>query len=115
MSERHMMASRREPSDQIDAAFELGGDGDDANIRRCAFDFVEDVGGGELFLHVGRVLWTRHDRRVRRTPPTYESAAVQRCARAAQTFNRLRAAEFRIDEVALEMRRQNAGRARIGL
>ena len=48
VSQRDMVPAGREPSNQIEPAGELRRDGDDADVRRGAFDLGEDVGGVEV-------------------------------------------------------------------
>ena len=48
MSQRHAVAARQQPSDEIDSAIELWRERDDADIGRGAFDLAQQIGGGEL-------------------------------------------------------------------
>ena len=94
--ERHAMAARGEQPHQIQTALELGRQRDDADVGRRALDLGEDVAGGEVA--VGR-----------------PGAARRQIDRTAQAGRRLRAVVVRVDEVALEMRRQHARRALLRL
>ena len=96
--ERHAMAARGQPPNQIDAAVELGRHRDNPDVGRGPFDFVQEVGRRKTIVVVA-------DR-----VPDLDRAAERR-ARAAQAEQRLRTAKLRADEVALEMRRQHPGGA----
>src|SRR5262245_16493979 len=101
MAQRHPVAAGRQPCNQFQTAVQLGSKRDDADVRRCTLDLPKDV---------SRLEWTflsRPSSAARLLGP-----AVQRPTRTAQTVDRLRAVVLDVDEVALEMRRQNARAAR---
>ena len=48
VSEGYIVASRCEPSDQIEAAIKLGSDGHDADVWSRALDFAKDIVASEI-------------------------------------------------------------------
>src|SRR5919201_3965796 len=81
---RYAMSARRERANQIESAFDLRSDRDDADVGRRALDFRKDVRARERAV-VAKVF-----------------------GGPAQARLRLRAGEFRVDEIAFEMRGQHA-------
>ena len=91
MSERHAHAGRGERSRQIESAVDLRRERDDADVGAMAIDDGRECPRPEKLARVAATPWPS-----------------RRAAGSPQTRRRLRAAEFRIDEVALEMRGQHA-------
>ena len=92
--ERHAMPGSDQRLGQVEAAVELDGHGDDADVAAMRLDHPQDVGAGEA---ASRCTGIGHGQTIRPD-----------ARRPAQAVERLRAPEVGVDEIALEMRRQHA-------
>src|SRR5437660_6970424 len=91
-----MVPVRNERANQIESAVDLGRDGDDADIGPRGRYLLEDI----LTRPGGPCLAEAAERRRRVTPG------------GAQAFEWLGSLELRVQKIAFEMRRQDAGAAR---
>src|SRR6187200_1452630 len=99
------MTAFGEPANQIDRSIELRGERDDAHIRPRALDFRENLAAAELCVFTLRL--------ARSAAVGCSSFALraQRSARTAQAGSGLRSVVVGVDEVTLEVRRQDPRRS----
>ena len=104
-AEGNTASVRHEASNQIERAIQFWRERDDANAVAGGFDFGEDLAAAEI----PRTGCTCRTRCTHCTHCTHYTHCTHWTSKAP---DRLRAAKLRIDEVALEVRRQHA-RARL--
>src|SRR6266498_3436872 len=112
------MAPRDEPSDEIQAPFELRRKRDDSDVRCRPLDLRKDRGRVEVFAGRPAFAWIafpelRRGRPTRLRASRFAQARLRqpkRSVRTAQAVGRLCTSIRCIDEIALEMRGQDTGR-----